>query len=58
MEIANSIYMGEEEDITGGCLNFYSPMSMNPSGTVPNWAYNMTEVTIDGVDPWEFRFFK
>jgi len=58
MKIADSIYMGEEEDITGGCTNFYSPCSRKIKGSVPDWANNMTEVTIDGVDPWEFRFFK
>lgn len=58
MQAIIPIFSGEEADITCGCTFFYSPVSMVPKGRVPEWVNGKTEVTIDGVDPRYFRFFK
>lgn len=58
MQVVIPIYEGKEADITGGCTYFYSPISMNPPGSAPAWAKEKTEVTIVGVDPRYFRFYK
>ncbi len=58
MDIVIPIYEGVKEDITLGCTYFYSPISMVPPGREPNWAKEKTEVMIDGINAWHFRFYK
>ena len=38
--------------------HFYSPVSMVPQGSTPQWAYNMMEVPVDGVDENRFVFLE
>ena len=49
-----------ENDITGGCQLYYTPAAMIPSGSSPNWNYDvLEEVTIPGVDSYyEGRFYR
>lgn len=54
------IYNREVNDITNGAQLYYTPATMVPEGSTPNWAFDaLEEVTIDGVDPYyEARFYK
>ena len=49
-----------DNDITGGAQLYYTPATMKPAGSRPNWDFDvLTEVTISGVDPYyEGRFYK
>ena len=58
MAIVIEIYDYGTKDITDGCTYFYSPISMKPQGRQPDWVNGKTEVKVDGVDPWYFRFYK
>ena len=58
MAIVIEIYDYGTKDITNGCTYFYSPISMKPQGRQPDWVNGKTEVKVDGVDPWHFRFYK
>lgn len=58
MTVVIQIYDDGAADTTGGCTSYYSPISMTPPGSVPDWAVGMTEVTVDGVDRQYFRFYK
>jgi len=51
-------YHREEQDFTDGSMWYYSPRSMNPPGSAPNWASKLTEVTIPGINTNDYRFFK
>ena len=46
--------------ITNGAQLYYTPATMVPEGSTPNWDFDALEgVTIDGVDPYyEARFYK
>ncbi|MDP4120583.1 MAG: RHS repeat-associated core domain-containing protein, partial [Bacillota bacterium] len=53
------IYDNEDADFTYGCTLYYSPMSMDPPGSTPNWDFStLKEVQIRGIDSNEFRFYK
>ena len=54
------IYNREVNDITNGAQLYYTPATMVPEGSTPNWDFDaLEEVTIDGVDPYyEARFYK
>ena len=40
-------------DITGGCQLYYTPAAMKPTGSKPDWNYNVIEeVSIAGVDSY------
>ena len=41
-----------------GATHYYSPVSMIPKGKVPSWAIEMHEVSLPGVDPHFFRWFR
>ena len=58
MSVVIKIYDEKAADTTNGALFFYSPRSMNPPGRQPAWARERTEVTIEGIDPWYFKFYK
>jgi len=46
------------DDITGGAQLFYSPRSM-PNGRKPNWNFTvLTEITVEGINANDFRFYK
>lgn len=50
---------GREKDITKGSLWYYSPKSMRPKGSKPNWNFSkMKEVKIKGISKQSFRFYK
>lgn len=38
--------------------HYYSPVSMDPAGSVPNWVSQMEEVFVGGVPTKYFRWFK
>ena len=47
------------EDMTGGSLLFYSPRSMVPAGSTPNWNFGLLEeVIVPGIPSDSFRFFR
>lgn len=53
------IYQGKKKDITKGTLLYYSPKSMNPSGSTPPWDFSkLKEVKIKGIASNNFRFYK
>ena len=54
------IYNREVNDITNGAQLYYTPATMVPEGSTPNWDFDALEgVTIDGVDQYyEARFYK
>lgn len=56
--IETSLQVGYKivSDITKGCCNFYSPISM-PKGQVPNWVLPSAEIIIPGIDREHFRFY-
>ena len=39
-------------------LNYYSPVSMVPPGTVPPWVAGLVEVPVAGLDRDYFRFYR
>jgi hypothetical protein len=59
IETVLPIYLGIASDTTDGAVLFYSPRSMIPADSMPPWDFNqLTEITIAGINPWYFRFFK
>lgn len=54
------IYNGEVKDITNGSQLYYTPATMVPEGSTPNWNFEaLEEVTIDGGDTYyEAKFYK
>lgn len=44
--------------VAPGALYYYSPVSMQPPGSVPSWAGKLERVTTDKIDDNYFRFFK
>jgi len=48
----------EWEDTTDGATHYYSPISMIPQWSEPNWAPSMTEVEVPGTRKTHFRFYK
>lgn len=54
------VMMAYNNDITGGCQLYYTPASMDPPGSKPNWNFDIiSEVEISGVDPYyEGRFYR
>ena len=44
------------EDITGGCTYYFSPISMNPPMSEPDWWANLSEMVIPGLSGEYFRF--
>ena len=50
------IYNREVNDITNGAQLYYTPATMVPEGSTPNWDFDALE---DGVAPYyEARFYK
>lgn len=44
--------------ITQGATHYFSPRSMRPRGSVPNWADPKKEINIDGIRKSHMRIFK
>ena len=56
---AASIVKGGNRGISQGALYYYSPMSMNPPGSLPKWDFKvLKEVFIQGVSSDHIRAFK
>lgn len=52
------IYYGISEDFTGGATLFYSPKSMTPPYSLPDWNFEiLNEIFIEGIDSNSFRMF-
>lgn len=50
MEAAISIHSGNTRGVAQGATLYYSPRSMDPAGSEPNWDFEkLQEVTVDGV---------
>ena len=49
---------GEGAKTVPGVTHYYSPVGMLPPTRVPTWAEAMTEVTLAGVAPDYFKWFK
>lgn len=45
-------------DTTDHSTHYFSPISMEPAGRVPDWIKDMNEVNVSGVRAGYFRFFK
>jgi Cell Wall Hydrolase len=59
VENAASIYDGANRGISQGATLYYSPMSMRPSGSIPNWNFKvLTEVSVPGVNPNHIKLYK
>ena len=53
------IYRGRKKDFTKGALLYYSPKSMEPAHSKPDWKFNeLKEVKIKGISSESYRFFK
>ena len=47
------------QDTTNGALYYYSPISMKPTGKLPNWNFRkLEECEVEGVRPSYFKFFR
>lgn len=46
------------EDTTDGATYYYSPISMEPRGSIPSWATKFEEKQVAGVRSDYFRFYK
>lgn len=51
------IYHKEVPDITGGAQLYYSPRSMKPPYSKPDWAASYKQIYIEGIDPDDFVIF-
>jgi spore germination cell wall hydrolase CwlJ-like protein len=41
-----------------GVMYYYSPRSMTPPGTVPDWAKGRTTIKVKGIYPWHMTLIK
>jgi len=52
-------YHGLSDDITEGALMYYSPRSMNPPGSLPDWNFKqLSEVSIKGIRSNYLKVYK
>ena len=60
ISVAVAIYRGDDSnDITQGSTFYFSPVSMDPVGSVPAWTSNgLEEIYIDSIDSNDFRFYR
>jgi len=59
ISVVLSIYRKTDTvDPTKGCNFYYSPKYMVPSGSAPSWASSYEYIPINGIDPWNLKFYK
>jgi hypothetical protein len=44
--------------LVGGATFYYSPVSMSPSGRIPDWVSGLTEVVVPQINNLYFRFYR